>query len=222
MSREIKKLKVDYRKIKDNNNESGRARRSTKVYEVMDEILGCRPATLPPILVDTLAEDPCPPAQADQEEEEEALSCSATTLSTPTSCSSEVSDLSTRADCNGGSSQTSHSSTTSSKGNGVKRRREEDKSKGREGRMKEMMESLMVTMKETRETDSSLLVEMEEKRMKYEDQRLREREYEERRLQEREYEEKRRREESVSATNDAAIDCFRKWTCYALVIHKLP
>ena len=51
----VKKLKQDYRKIKDNNNESGRARRSTKIFEAMDLILGHRPATCPPILIDTLS-----------------------------------------------------------------------------------------------------------------------------------------------------------------------
>ena len=55
----------------------------------------------------------------------------------------------------------------------------------------------MSSLKEIKEADSSLLIELEQKRMKYEDSRLREeREYEERRRrEEREFEDKRRREE---------------------------
>ena len=45
--KKVKKLKEDYRTIKDNNNESGRARRSSKIFEAMDRILGHKPATHP-------------------------------------------------------------------------------------------------------------------------------------------------------------------------------
>lgn len=63
--------------------------------------------------------------------------------------------------------------------------------------MKDMTDTLIKTIKEVKEADSSLLIELEEKRMKYEDRRLKEeREYEERRrMQEMEYEDRRRREE---------------------------
>ncbi|XP_062523879.1 myb/SANT-like DNA-binding domain-containing protein 7 [Corticium candelabrum] len=49
----IKKLKTDYRKVKDNNNESGRARRSSRIFEAMDAILGHKPATCPPIVLES-------------------------------------------------------------------------------------------------------------------------------------------------------------------------
>ena len=49
----IKKLKTECKKI-ENNNESGRARRSTKIFEAMDRILGHRPATCPPAVVDSV------------------------------------------------------------------------------------------------------------------------------------------------------------------------
>ena len=49
----IKKMKADYRKIKDNNSVTGKARRSTKVFEAMDGVLGHRPATCPPVVLDT-------------------------------------------------------------------------------------------------------------------------------------------------------------------------
>ena len=53
----------------------------------------------------------------------------------------------------------------------------------------------MSSLKEIKETDSSFLIELEERRMKYEDSRVREeRKYAEGRLREgKEYEDKRRR-----------------------------
>ena len=46
--------------------------------------------------------------------------------------------------------------------------------------MKDMTDTMMKTIKEVKEADSSLLIELEEKRMKYEEQRVNEeREYEE-------------------------------------------
>ena len=41
----VKKLKADYKKIKDKNNETGRTRRSSRVFEAMKNVLGHRPAT---------------------------------------------------------------------------------------------------------------------------------------------------------------------------------
>ena len=38
----IKKLKVEYKKIKDNNNESGRDRKIWRFYDCMNDILGLR------------------------------------------------------------------------------------------------------------------------------------------------------------------------------------
>lgn len=47
----IKKLKKDYRKVIDNNNETGRNRRSCKFFEEMDAILGVKPATKPSLTI---------------------------------------------------------------------------------------------------------------------------------------------------------------------------
>ncbi len=40
----IKKLKQDYKRIKDHNNQSGADRKSSKWYQLLDSILGHRPA----------------------------------------------------------------------------------------------------------------------------------------------------------------------------------
>lgn len=69
--------------------------------------------------------------------------------------------------------------------------------------MKDMVETMVGNLKEMRDADASLLLELAEKRMKYDKDRLREeREYEERRRrQEREFEDSRRKEEIPTANN---------------------
>ena len=52
----IKKLRGEYRKIKDNNNETGRNRKNWKFYDPLNEILGSRPATQPAVVIDSLQE----------------------------------------------------------------------------------------------------------------------------------------------------------------------
>ena len=44
----LKNLKATYKKVKDNNDKSGRARRAGKYFDDIDAILGCQPATQPP------------------------------------------------------------------------------------------------------------------------------------------------------------------------------
>ena len=44
-----KKLKGDYRKIRDENKKTGAARKSWKFLEALDPVLGCKPATIPPL-----------------------------------------------------------------------------------------------------------------------------------------------------------------------------
>ena len=49
----IKNLKRDYKVVKDNNGETGRARKTCKFFDQLDEILRHRPASVPSNLVDT-------------------------------------------------------------------------------------------------------------------------------------------------------------------------
>ena len=48
-----KKLKKEYRIVKDNNGETGRGRKTCKFYRELDSILGHRPASVPASLLDT-------------------------------------------------------------------------------------------------------------------------------------------------------------------------
>ena len=50
----IKKLRVEYKKVKDNNNQTGNNRKIWKFYERIDSVLGrSKPATRPPIGIDS-------------------------------------------------------------------------------------------------------------------------------------------------------------------------
>lgn len=47
----VKKLKKDYRKIVDNNNVTGRKRKSCKFFDELDKILAAKPATKPTLVI---------------------------------------------------------------------------------------------------------------------------------------------------------------------------
>ena len=50
----MKKLRSEYRKIKDSNSKMGESRSDWKFFEYMDAILGCKPSTRPPVVLDTM------------------------------------------------------------------------------------------------------------------------------------------------------------------------
>ena len=51
-----KKLKMEYRKTKDKHSKTGTGRKQWKFFKMLDTVLGDKPATQPPVLVDTLGE----------------------------------------------------------------------------------------------------------------------------------------------------------------------
>ena len=63
----IKKLRADYRKIRDSHNKKGTGRKKWKFFDAIDVVIGHKPATCPPLVVDSSAHvlDP----NADQEVE---------------------------------------------------------------------------------------------------------------------------------------------------------
>ena len=67
----IKKLKGKYRKVKDKDGKTGEGRNNWDYFEAMDSILGHKPATHPPVVIDTMAEGTGP---AEEEEELSAAS----------------------------------------------------------------------------------------------------------------------------------------------------
>lgn len=58
-----KKLRADYRKIKDKHGKTGESRKKWKFLEPMDSILGHKPATCPTVVVDTLGESQQSPSE---------------------------------------------------------------------------------------------------------------------------------------------------------------
>ena len=50
-----KKIKSTYRPIKDHNNKSGNDKKTSQFYEQLDAILGHRPASTPPVVLDACA-----------------------------------------------------------------------------------------------------------------------------------------------------------------------
>ena len=50
----IKNLKTLYKRVKDNNGRSERGRKVCKFYDEIDAILGLRPATRPPVVIESL------------------------------------------------------------------------------------------------------------------------------------------------------------------------
>ena len=58
MKGKIKKLRHEYMKLKDNHNLTGRGRKKWSFFESLNDILGNRPATCPPVVLDTLDNNP--------------------------------------------------------------------------------------------------------------------------------------------------------------------
>ena len=49
----IKKLKSEYRKVKDNNDQTGNKRQKFKFYDKLNEILNDKYSIAPPVILDT-------------------------------------------------------------------------------------------------------------------------------------------------------------------------
>jgi len=62
----IKKLKGEYKKLKDKCGKTGEGRRNWDYFEAMDSILGHKPATHPQVVIDTMAEDTGPGPEEDE------------------------------------------------------------------------------------------------------------------------------------------------------------
>lgn len=70
--RMMKKLKLEYRKVKDKHSKTGQGRNSWKFLQQMDAVLGHRPATRPAVSLDTSAnQNEEDEVEGDEEEEEE-------------------------------------------------------------------------------------------------------------------------------------------------------
>ena len=68
----LKKLKGEYKKEKDRHEDTGEGRTTWEYFDAMDAILGHRPSTRPPIVIDSLDTDTVLSTQSSTQDKEEA------------------------------------------------------------------------------------------------------------------------------------------------------
>ena len=142
--------KRGHRKVKDKNGETGRGRKTCKFFEDLDKVLGQRPATCPPILVESLGtgEEEEEVEEENREVEEDA-------------CLREIErEEEEEEDCTRGKEK---ENSRRKKGKGLKRNREDRLAGVFRETMKDMWEGMMRAEEE-----------QEEKRRAYEKEKARE------------------------------------------------
>ena len=88
----MKKLKLDYRKVKDEHSGTEESRSTWKFFDAMDTVLGHRPTTHPPVVLDTSDQPGTEEEEETQEEEEEdEEAVDQSSMSTPSGNSDEQS-----------------------------------------------------------------------------------------------------------------------------------
>ena len=193
----IKKLRQEYKRVKDHNNWTGRGRKTMKFMEKMDEILGHKPATKPEVVLDTSEEEitvleSSGEVQISTNDEEESL----------TSASSEVQT----SDEKDGKAEKAEVKSENAE---VKQERKKRKRPSIADFFEKAMEGVLKKVSKAQEESDVRFCEIEERRLKLDEQIM---EMEERRWQEsKDREERQRKEErefqlKVSYTHN--IVCF--------------
>ena len=188
----IKKLKKDYKKVKDKNRPTGTGTTVWKFYDAVNDILGNKPATRPPVVIDTSVESVESQVTHIRNGSEEFEN------------SSSPGVLETEYDGDESSFVEIESGTT----NDSEKKKEiipEIKSKRKRGKEDKFEKAISVferVLSHSKDTDVRFL-ELEEKRLKLEERQL---ELEDRRLkEEQEREAQRRREEREFQQNLFAL-----------------
>lgn len=168
-SNKIKKLKFEYKKMKDKQGRTGEGRKDWKYFEVLDSALGHRPATRPPVLVDSgNTHTVCPSDMQDIDVEQDTNS---------TLDDSTLSDSGSSNTCRGSSACESNDSTTLIPVNHTttpanpaaeKRRNRKRKRSANNGERVEELVGKILSMHE--ESDRNYM-KLEEKLLKMEEQR---------------------------------------------------
>ena len=193
----MKKLKQEYKRIKDKGNKTGEAAKKTwRFYGAVNDILGTKPATKPPIVIDTLEEE-----KSDDEGREETTNSDVLLASTSQDGNTDDPE------------QVMNAEAQSSKEESEKKdEANEDAKKPRKrptkaDRMEKFMDTFMTKMVKAQEQSDKLFVELESKRMKFEEQLL---EMQQHQLAEdKEREERQRREEREFQLKMASMMCGR-------------
>ena len=156
----MKKFKIDYRKVKDKHNKTGETRSNWKFFDAIDAVIGHRPTTRPSVVLDTSEQ----PEQVEKggldenDEEDEGFaeqSNTSTSTEEDTRLSSEPSSSSTPKD-----NQRSLSPSPGIKGKKRKRTKDE--------KIESIMMNVVKEVVNSQKESDRILMEMEEKRMKYE------------------------------------------------------
>ena len=173
----VKKLCQEYKKIKDNNKGTGNGEIEWKYFDKLDEILAARPATHPPVLLETLKPIECDSdvtyveGQGDSvheqsdgiEDDNPSESGTASLSGTPPSHHS------------GGSVIDADTEDIAKDGAGIKGKKRK-RSKGE--LLEDVMAKAMKVMTDGLRDSDKMFIELEEKRMKFEEkQRKEEREF---------------------------------------------
>lgn len=166
----VKKLRQDYKKIKDNHNQTGRGRTSWKFFEPLNDILGTRPATRPPVVLDTQDATSLVAEENDEisDEEEDVVESGSSAVTNEDSMSMENSKVEVTGTKSGSSSRSTTPARSSTAIKGKKRKR----SKGEV--MEEVLSNVMKTITEGLKESDRMFLELEEKRMKFEEQQKKE------------------------------------------------
>ena len=170
----VKKLRQEYKKIKDSHGKTGTGRSKWKFYNGINEILGNRPATCPPVIIDTLNEETlgiqvedsdnllenvddlsCQPSPGNPEEKSDLESIRSRS-STPVNCGKRQNDS-----CDVEPSNHSRSSTPVN----TKQRK-----RSRGEMVEDIVTKMIKSVTEGLKKSDKMFIELETKRMKFEEE----------------------------------------------------
>ena len=175
----MKKLKLDYRKIKDKHGKTGRGRSTWKFLDALDAVLGHKPATKPPLVLDT-SEDHAEHDESDDdaEVEDDDLSAVDNSFSSPTAATAGNTSASTSTPEDSTNSEhlaQASKEAPSTSGTGIKGKK---KKRTRDERIEGALRTVVKDVVEAQQKSDQMFLEWEEKRMRFEaEQRKEEREF---------------------------------------------
>ena len=185
----IKKLKGEYKKIKDSNNETGRNRKTWKFYDPMNEILGNKPATRPAVVIDSSLEQE---VVRDNVEGDEGRSEDVVDEEHETEVEKGVEKCDTEKEMHGEQAEEKGGKAGEVGETTITKTNNKRKKHSREDKFEKVLQSIVHKVTQTQKESDVLFLKLEEKRMKFDERMM---EMEDRRLREDKEREKRQRRE---------------------------
>ena len=174
----IKKLKGEYKKLKDKCGKTGEGRRNWDYFEAMDSILGHKPATHPQVVIDTMAEDTGPGPEEEDELSEltslDAVNEVASVLNTaspPTSRAGTPAPSTSRAGTPAPSSRAGTPAPSTSRA-GTPTSLEPASRKRKRSVKENIVGELLQKVIDAQNTSDLKMMELEEKRLKMEERQM--------------------------------------------------